>query len=123
MEEHPLIYFRDGAAGRRPALVGTRLGVWQVIETIRQNNNSPAEAAEYLEKPLAHIEACVDYYVAYQTEIDKWIADQRGIFRASRNLLAQTPGDLHVKLALDEMFTPEIATSASRTRPRRRFRL
>jgi hypothetical protein len=25
MDEHPLIYFRDGAAGRRPAVLGTRL--------------------------------------------------------------------------------------------------
>jgi hypothetical protein len=27
MDEHPLIYFRDGASGRRPALLGTRLDV------------------------------------------------------------------------------------------------
>ena len=77
MDEHPLIYFREGAAGRRPALMGTRLDVWQVIETVRQNDNSPTEAADYLRLPLAHVEACVDYYVAYQDEIDEWIARER----------------------------------------------
>jgi hypothetical protein len=35
-DEHPLIYFREGAAGRRPALLGSRLGVAEAIETIRQ---------------------------------------------------------------------------------------
>jgi uncharacterized protein (DUF433 family) len=77
MDEHPLIYFRDGAAGRRPALIGTRLDVWQVIETVRQNENSPAEAADYLRLPFSHVEACIAYYVAYQDEVDEWIARER----------------------------------------------
>jgi hypothetical protein len=52
-DEHPLIYFREGGNGRRrPALVGTRLDVWQVIETIRQNHNSVQDAADYLDLPL-----------------------------------------------------------------------
>jgi uncharacterized protein (DUF433 family) len=77
MDEHPLIYFRDGAAGRRPALMGTRLDVWQVIETVRQNDNSPQEAADYLRLPVSHVEACVAYYVAYQDEVDEWAARER----------------------------------------------
>src|SRR4051812_1080184 len=39
-EEHPLVYFRDGAAGRRPAMLGTRLDVWQVVETLRAHDGS-----------------------------------------------------------------------------------
>jgi len=73
MDQHPLIYFRDGAAGRRPALMGTRLEVAQVISTIRQNGNSVREAAEYLHLPASHVEACVNYYLDYQDEIDTWI--------------------------------------------------
>ena len=73
MDKHPLIYFRDGAAGRRPALLGTRLGVAQVISTIKQNDNSVSEAAEYLRLPVSHIEACVRYYSDYQDEVDSWI--------------------------------------------------
>ena len=74
MDEHPLIYFRNAAAGRRPALLGTRLDVWQVIETIRQNDNSADEAADYLGLPRSHVEACINYYIAYEHEIDEWIA-------------------------------------------------
>ena len=45
MDEHPLIYFRDGANGRRPALLGTRLDVADVIETLRQNDRSVERTA------------------------------------------------------------------------------
>lgn len=74
MDDHPLISFRDGAAGRRPCLVGTRLDVWQVIETVRQNDNDVAAAADYLELPRHRVEACVDYYAEYRDEIDEWTA-------------------------------------------------
>ena len=72
---HPLIAFRDGAAGRRPCIVGTRLDVWQVIETIRQNGNSISEAAEYLGKPVELIEAAARYYADFTEEIDRWTAE------------------------------------------------
>lgn len=77
MDEHPLIYFRDGAGGRRPALMGTRLDVWQVVETIRQNENSIAAAADYLRLPRSHVEACATYYIDYQAETDDWIDRER----------------------------------------------
>lgn len=73
-EKHPMIWFREEGAARRPRLIGTRLDVWQVIETIRQSDNSVAEAAEYLDKPVWHIEACVAYYADYKDEIDEWTA-------------------------------------------------
>lgn len=73
MDEHPLISFRDGPAGRRPTLIGTRLDVAAVVSTIRQNDNSVVEAADYLRLPVAHVDACVQYYVAYQDEVDGWI--------------------------------------------------
>ena len=72
-DEHPLIYFRDGEAGRRPALLGTRLDVADVITTIRQNESSVEQAADYLEIPLEHVEACLRYYADYKDEIDTWI--------------------------------------------------
>src|SRR6266545_7409210 len=76
---HPLVYFREGATGRRPALVGTRLDVWQVIETIRQNGNSVEEAAQYLGQPVEKVRACLRYYVDYEEEIDEWIARAQAI--------------------------------------------
>jgi uncharacterized protein (DUF433 family) len=72
-DEHPLIYFRDGEMGRRPALLGTRLDVAQVVQTVRQNESSVSQAAEVLEIPAAHVEACVRYYADYKDEIDAWI--------------------------------------------------
>jgi uncharacterized protein (DUF433 family) len=79
MDEHPLIYFRDGAAGRRPALLGTRLDVADVIETIHQNGNSVERAAAYLELPLDRVEACLRYYADYREEVDDWTERSRAI--------------------------------------------
>lgn len=83
-DEHPLIYFRDGEAGRRPALLGTRLDLANVIATIRQNNNSLEEAAEYLEIPVEHVDACLRYYADYKDEIDAWTEQVRAIAERER---------------------------------------
>ncbi|HEV3318749.1 MAG TPA: hypothetical protein VG053_03315 [Solirubrobacteraceae bacterium] len=83
-DEHPLIYFRDGEAGRRPALLGTRLDVASVISTIRQNDNSVEEAAEYLEIPFEHVDACLRYYADYKDEIDAWIEHAQAIAERER---------------------------------------
>jgi uncharacterized protein (DUF433 family) len=73
MDEHPLIVFRAGAAGRRPGLVGSRLDVWQAVETVKQNG-SVEEAAAYLELPVEKVHACMRYYAVYTGEIDEWVA-------------------------------------------------
>ncbi len=78
-DEHPLIWFREGEAGRRPALLGTRLDVAEVMGTIRQNGNSVEEAAEYLEIPIEQVEACLRYYTDYKEEIDAWIERTQAI--------------------------------------------
>lgn len=72
-DEHPLIYFREGAAGRRPALLGSRLDVADVVTTIRQNDGSVADAASYLEVPAEQIEAAARYYAEYKGEVDELI--------------------------------------------------
>ncbi len=79
MDEHPLIYFRDGAAGRRPAVLGTGLDVAEVIDTVRQNDNSVEAAATYLELPVDRVEACLRYYADYGDEIDEWLDRSRAI--------------------------------------------
>jgi hypothetical protein len=64
-DAHPLIQFLDGPSGRRASLLGRGLDVWEVIATIRDNNGSIAEAAEYLQIPAGLVEAAVAYYGEY----------------------------------------------------------
>jgi uncharacterized protein (DUF433 family) len=70
-DEHPLIAFREGLGGRRPALVGTRLDVSQVVETVR-TEGGVEEAAEYLAVPAAKVRAATRYYAAFKDEVDHW---------------------------------------------------
>lgn len=84
LKEHPLIYFREGAAGRRPALLGSRLDVADVITTIRQNNGSEKETASYLEVPVELIEAAARYYDEHPEEVDAQIERMRLAARRER---------------------------------------
>ena len=96
MDEHPGVAFREGALGRRAVLAGTRLDVWQVIETVRNSGNSVAEAAAYLGLPASRVQGAVDYYALYRDEIDditerEHAAAERAeaAWRAGEELLAQ----------------------------------
>lgn len=73
MDEHPLVRFADGPAGRRARLVGTGKDIWEIIAVVRDNDGDAAEAALYLELPLGLIQAAIAYYGAYTTEIDEFI--------------------------------------------------
>jgi uncharacterized protein (DUF433 family) len=75
MDEHPLVRFADGPAGRRARLVGTGKDVWEIIATVRDNNGDLGAAADYLAMPLGLIQAAVAYYGAYTDEIDEWIEE------------------------------------------------
>ena len=86
MDEHPGISFRDGGSGRRPAVLGTRLDVAQVIETLRQNESSIAETADYLDLAPAQVEAAVRYYASFTAEVDEWIEQSRAIAEREREL-------------------------------------
>jgi len=73
MDEHPLVRFAEGPAGRRARLVGTGKDVWEVIAVVRDNGGDPVESARYLEIPLGVVQAAIAYYGAYTSEIDQQI--------------------------------------------------
>jgi uncharacterized protein (DUF433 family) len=73
MDEHPLVRFADGPAGRRAQVLGTGKDVWEIIAVVRDNDGDPAESARYLEIPLGLVQAAVAYYGAYTDEIDQQI--------------------------------------------------
>ena len=86
-EDRPLIYFRDGAAGRRPALLGTRLDVWQVVETLRAHDGSVAETAAYFEQAEVKIRAAISYYADFEDEVDAFAARARDASQREEELL------------------------------------
>ena len=50
MDDHPGIRFVDGTLGRRPAVLGTGLDVWEIVETIRANDDSIVEGHRRLHR-------------------------------------------------------------------------
>jgi uncharacterized protein (DUF433 family) len=95
MDEHPLIRFAEGPAGRRARLAGTGKDVWEVIATVRDNGGDAAETARYLEIPLGLVQAAITYYGTYQNEIDQWI--QANEQEAAETHAAWTAGQAAVK--------------------------
>jgi uncharacterized protein (DUF433 family) len=75
LERHPLLRFREGGSAiRRPALAGSRLDVWQVIETLRSHQGDVDSTAAYFGIMPVQVRACVAYYADFQTEIDSYAA-------------------------------------------------
>jgi len=73
MDEHPLVIFADGPAGRRARLAGTGADIWEVIATVKDNNGSEEDAADYLALTPILVNAAVAYYGSYSDEIDSLI--------------------------------------------------
>lgn len=74
MDEHPNIHFVDGAMGRRPAVLGSGLDVWEIVGVAIDNGGSVPETASYLEIDPRLVESALQYYGANREEIDDWIA-------------------------------------------------
>jgi uncharacterized protein (DUF433 family) len=92
MDEHPLVRFVDGPAGRRARLVGTGSDVWEVIATVKDNDGNIADTVDHLHLPLGLVQAAVGYYGAFVDEIDRnehdathahnaWLAGQAALQR------------------------------------------
>jgi hypothetical protein len=75
---HPLIVFRDGSSGRRAGLIAGP-DVWEVVGGLVGGDVPPenriGHAAEHLGLSHQQIDAVLDYYADFTTEIDEEIAD------------------------------------------------
>lgn len=80
LEDHPGIYFMDEPAGRRAKVGGTGLNVWEVIETVQDNDGSTAAAADYLAVPERFVLAATRYYADFPAEIDEWIRENDRLY-------------------------------------------
>jgi uncharacterized protein (DUF433 family) len=84
-DRHPLIRFREGGSGRRrPALIGTRLDVHDVIATLRGEDGSVEAAAEYLDVDVRSVRAALAYYADFADEVDRDIETAAAIAQEER---------------------------------------
>jgi len=73
MREHPEIYFRDGAAGRRARVRGG-FDVWIMIQPYYLNGKDweiLRQTYDWLPEPV--LRAALRYYESYPDEIEDWI--------------------------------------------------
>ena len=71
MRRAPGIVFVDGATGRRAAIAGTGLDVWEIIATWQEGGRSYEELRQnYPWLSESQLRAALAYYELYPTEID-----------------------------------------------------
>lgn len=82
MREHPQVVFRDGPAGRRPALAGGP-EIADVIGALVGGDvptgTRRGRAAEHLSISVAAVDAALDYYAAFTDEVDAELASRQAL--------------------------------------------
>lgn len=80
-QDHPLVVFRDGPAGRRARLVGGP-DVWEVVRAVRsarvaERELSPDQVVALVAETSGVAEhlvrAAVDYWADYPHDVDVWV--------------------------------------------------
>jgi hypothetical protein len=80
-QEHPLVVFRDGPAGRRARLIGGP-DVWEVVQALRSARTAEPEldpegivamVGETSGVEVRLVRAAIDYWAAFPEEIDGWL--------------------------------------------------
>ena len=80
-QDHPMIIFRDGPAGRRARLIGGP-DVWEVARAVRNARASEPDltpdallelVGDTSGVPAGLLRAAIDYWAAFPDEIDSWI--------------------------------------------------
>jgi uncharacterized protein (DUF433 family) len=78
VRRHPGIEFRDTAFGRRPYVVGSRLGVWDVVLIWKAHQENCAATLQYLDPFVEwQLEAALGYYREFPDEVEETIRESR----------------------------------------------
>lgn len=99
MRRHPLVTFRSGPAGRRPALIGGP-DIWEMVDWLVGGDVPPEgrleRAANELRLRPEQVQAALAYYAEFTEEIDAWIrandesaARAEALWRREQELLAR----------------------------------
>jgi uncharacterized protein (DUF433 family) len=84
--EFALIEYRDSAVGRQPYMKNSNLSVWEVIMVAKDHDLDVVKTAEYFQRPTDWVQAALNYYAAYRSEIDQAINDNHSSFESIRKL-------------------------------------
>jgi len=77
MRDMPGIVFRDGPAGRRPAVSGGP-DVWEIVTAVKRDMPAGGTVADFVGQtgwPSTFFDVALDYYSRFPDEIDDWIAE------------------------------------------------
>jgi hypothetical protein len=80
MDAYPGVIFRDGPAGRRPAVVGGP-DVWEVIRVFVAEGRSTRATSDNLRIRPGLVEAAIAYYADNREAIDEWIETNEAMMR------------------------------------------
>lgn len=76
LRRHPGIEFRDTAFGRRPYVVGSRLGVWDVVLIWRAQHEDHEATLRYLDHFAEwQLDAALGYYQEFPAEVEAYIQE------------------------------------------------
>lgn len=76
-DRFPGIVFVDRAGGRRAALAGRRIDVWQVVETFRAEDGDVAQTADFLGLRPDQVRTAIAYAADFPEEIEAMIRANR----------------------------------------------
>jgi uncharacterized protein (DUF433 family) len=85
--EFALIEYRDSPVGRQPYMKGSGLAIWEVIMIVKRYDMDAERVIKDYPHPLENIKAAINFYQAYQEEIDQAIEDNNMGYEAIKCLL------------------------------------